>query len=239
MKKYKWIWVWACLSIAFAVVIHFAFKISAPYKSMEAVWSAGDILTYVSTISLGLFAMWQNQKMAYDSEKRERKTLAIEKYVLFDFSDLETKFYCGDNINNGVDGMPIETGFNGNKAIWKYSSLQGMEKLRIRLVVRNIGDFPATNIRVIDKRGKKIENTNVIHGLDDNNDKKYILNGEKGILIIIVQLEELTEKKELKYKFAFQNPFGSAYAQSIVVKSTYQNKIIQIDTQGYLETMEE
>lgn len=239
MKKYKWIWIWGCLSAAFAIAIHFLFKIPARFKCMEAVWDAGDILTYASTVALGLLAMWQNQKASYDSEKRENKTLAIEKYVLFDFSNLKSTFYCGDDINDGRVVEPFEHGFNGNKAIWKHDSLNSMEKLRLQIDIHNISDYPATNIRVIDELGQKVEKTNILHDLQDINDKKYILSGESGILIIIVNMKELTDNKSLHYRLAFQNPFGLGYTQSIDVKSTYQNKIIQIDTQGSLEIEEE
>ena len=62
---------WAIASAVFAVVIHIFFSIPAPFEWLEATWSAGDVLTYVSTIALGLLAVWQNQKFKEESDKAQ------------------------------------------------------------------------------------------------------------------------------------------------------------------------
>lgn len=74
-NRYGWIVVWAVISIVVACVVHLLFKNAAPYPCLEASWSAGDILTYISTVSLGLLAMWQNQKSV------------IEQIEQFEFSE--------------------------------------------------------------------------------------------------------------------------------------------------------
>jgi hypothetical protein len=53
---------WMVISVIFAVLIHILFSIKTPVSWLEAKWSAGDILTYASGVSLGLLAMWQNQR---------------------------------------------------------------------------------------------------------------------------------------------------------------------------------
>ena len=59
---------WAITSAAFAIVIHICFSIPAPVKWFEATWDAGDVLSYASTIPLGLLAMWQNQKFKEEAD---------------------------------------------------------------------------------------------------------------------------------------------------------------------------
>lgn len=62
LNKNKWLIIWALLSVIAALVVHLLFQKPAPNVFLQAKWSPGDILTYFSTISLGLLAMWQNQK---------------------------------------------------------------------------------------------------------------------------------------------------------------------------------
>ena len=67
MKKVlKWltdhlILTWIIFSVIFAFIVHMLFSIIAPNQWMVAKWGAGDILTYASTIALGLLAGWQNK----------------------------------------------------------------------------------------------------------------------------------------------------------------------------------
>ena len=51
---------WAIASVIYAIVIHILFSISISNTWFQAKWSAGEILTYVSTVALGLLAVWQN-----------------------------------------------------------------------------------------------------------------------------------------------------------------------------------
>lgn len=70
------------LSTIFALVIHILFSITAPCDFLEGEWGAGDILTYVSTIALGILAVWQNQKFKEDADKsaeeQEKRNLEVQ-----------------------------------------------------------------------------------------------------------------------------------------------------------------
>lgn len=64
----KKIWItWAIISILFAVLIHFLFVLVGP-DWLQARWGAGDILTYVGTVSLGLLAVWQNERFKKEND---------------------------------------------------------------------------------------------------------------------------------------------------------------------------
>lgn len=239
LKKYNWVLIWAVLSLVFALTIHVAFNITAPAKFLESVWSAGDILTYTSTIALGLLAFWQNQKLYEESYKQEVRNLTIEKYVLFTFEDLEAIFYNeGDCSDSWREVKPMEMGYNGNKAFWKYNSIE-KDKLKIKIKIKNIGDYPAVQIMVVDKNGNRLKKSNIVHSDGDTNDKRYILNGDCGTMIINIEMRELLNKKSLEYYLNFKNPFGLSYSQVISVESRHSNnKIIQVDAQCSLHNLQ-
>lgn len=59
------------ISSVFALIIHILYSIPAPCNFLVHEWEAGDVLTYVSTIALGLLAIWQNQKFKEESDKSQ------------------------------------------------------------------------------------------------------------------------------------------------------------------------
>ena len=60
--RQHWIFIWALLSVVYAAIVQLLFSLKTSNQFLVAHWGAGDILTYASTISLGLLAMWQNKK---------------------------------------------------------------------------------------------------------------------------------------------------------------------------------
>ena len=76
-KKYGWILIWGLVSIVFAAVLQFLFSLEAPKPFLQAKWSAGDILTYSSTILLGLLALWQNQRFKNENDATQEKLEAL------------------------------------------------------------------------------------------------------------------------------------------------------------------
>lgn len=76
MKKWigqHQILVWAISSIVFAFVIHCLFSKTAPTEWYAAKWGAGDILTYASTVALGLLAVWQNKKFKQENDASQKR----------------------------------------------------------------------------------------------------------------------------------------------------------------------
>lgn len=70
-KKNKIVLIWGLVSLVAAVAIHFAFYFPAKYEWLVHQWGAGDILTYISTVALGLLAIWQNQKFKEENDKAQ------------------------------------------------------------------------------------------------------------------------------------------------------------------------
>lgn len=65
--------VWAIISILFTFAIHCLFSVTAPNEWLTAKWGAGDILTYASTVALGLLAVWQNQKFKEENDASQTR----------------------------------------------------------------------------------------------------------------------------------------------------------------------
>lgn len=235
MKKHKWIFIWGFISLLFLIVIHFLFHLDAP-EWLQAKWTAGEILTYASTVSLGLLALWQNQKIQEEQNKKETYNLAVNKYALFDFKDLNVEFYNSKDHNVKRQGNIFEKGFNGSKAVWKFSSLEysGIDTMKLCFSIKNIGNVPATQIFISDENGKKIDGTNVLSSADGTNDKRYILTNECGRLIISCSLNL---PKEKFYYLRFTNPFGSEYTQKITIYADFYN-VVKIDAQCQLNILE-
>lgn len=68
IKKNRIVVIWGIVSILFALIINWAFRKEAPWEFLEAKWSPGDLLTYASTVSLGLLAIWQNQRFKEEND---------------------------------------------------------------------------------------------------------------------------------------------------------------------------
>lgn len=70
-RKDKWIYLLVAISVLFAIVVQWLFSKPASSEIFHAKWGAGDILTYASTVSLGLLAVWQNQRIKEESDKNQ------------------------------------------------------------------------------------------------------------------------------------------------------------------------
>lgn len=88
MKKMqnKW-WVWVISSISFLLIVHILFSIPAPCKWLEAVWEAGDFISFVGTMVLGCVAYHQAEQANKMSEKlmdieNNRYKLDIRPFVM-------------------------------------------------------------------------------------------------------------------------------------------------------------
>lgn len=62
------VFVFAVCSIVFALFVHILFKIKTGPEWLKAEWGAGDILTYASTVALGLLALWQNKRFKEEND---------------------------------------------------------------------------------------------------------------------------------------------------------------------------
>lgn len=244
MKK-KWICV--ATIVVFVAIIAIPIIINESYKAGQGyltVWEGKDVLSYygsvlgaVGTIALGLVAYLQNIRLHKSQKRLEDKRMAIETFALFDFSNYTIDFYNSEDPYKNRQVECLDSGFNGNVAFWKYKSFENMDTLRIKCNIKNIGLYPAVDIYIGNENGTRMENTNVLSSATDDeaNDKKYIINGDTGTLILSVDINELNKNKHLDYFLIFTNPFGYKYSQKIVVLCRYPDHgLIEVNAQGSL-----
>lgn len=94
------------LSCLFALIIHILFSITAPCDFLEGEWGAGDILTYVSTIALGILAVWQNQKFKEDADKaaeeQEKRNFEAQSQLKQENKEAQQKLQAIINQSNEI-----------------------------------------------------------------------------------------------------------------------------------------
>lgn len=73
LLRKHWIGAWVIASIGYALVIHIMFCIEAKNKYLVAHWSAGDLLSYTGTVTLGLLALWQNKKLQEENDTAQKR----------------------------------------------------------------------------------------------------------------------------------------------------------------------
>lgn len=66
---------WLLTGISLLIIVHVLFSIPAPFPWLEHVWEAGDLITFIGTITLGYVAYWQT----YKASKTEDRMLKIEE----------------------------------------------------------------------------------------------------------------------------------------------------------------
>ena len=108
---------WGIISILYAVAIHFLFHWESGIKLIEAKWSAGEILTYGSTVALGLLAMWQNQRFKKENDaaqarlenltQQANELTAISKIVEIESAKLSTIKRVIDNISKSCSPISV------------------------------------------------------------------------------------------------------------------------------------
>ena len=74
----KWILWWVVVSILAMLVIHALFVPVGP-DWLQARWGAGDLLTYVGTVSLSLLAVWQNKRFKEENDKAQERLERISQ----------------------------------------------------------------------------------------------------------------------------------------------------------------
>ena len=68
LERNKTVLFWAICSIIYAIIIHLLFHWENGPKWLIAKWGAGDVLTYASTVALGLLALWQNKRFKEEND---------------------------------------------------------------------------------------------------------------------------------------------------------------------------
>ena len=123
-ERNRLILIWGAASILYAGLVHLLFCIQAPTTWTVAKWSAGEILTYVSTVSLGLLAVWQNKRFKEENDaaqdrleqlvKQSNELSAINKIIEIEFERYNQIIEAFDLFSNRCDPQTIATTHSDN-----------------------------------------------------------------------------------------------------------------------------
>ena len=141
-----------CIIVIFLIGVQVLFSIPAPCKWLDAVWDAGDFISFVGTISLGLVAIYQTKnanevsfRLLQIEEDRRRPQIDIRA-----ISESKLKKYDRDQLISAsiedtyvyVDNEWNETENTGNN-FW--------------FEIKNVKDTDIINIQPIIARSKIID----------------------------------------------------------------------------------
>lgn len=88
----------AIIAVVMLVIVHILFSIPAPCPCLQAVWDAGDLITYIGTIVLGIVAFTQNAN-ANETNHRlmllEESRYRLETRPFVFVSDWNVKIFQG------------------------------------------------------------------------------------------------------------------------------------------------
>lgn len=109
MKKSQLI-LWICIIVIFLFVIQILFSIPAPCKWLEPVWEAGNFISFVGTVSLGLVTVYQTNKaneisfrLLQIEEERRRPQIDIRSIS----EDKLKQYNCQQLISSSVEDISV------------------------------------------------------------------------------------------------------------------------------------
>lgn len=221
------------LSVAGAITINELYKLNRGYITLWQVEDTlsffGTVLSCIGTILVSAIAIWQTHKYAKETESKEDRRFAYEHSVLFDF---ELNRAVLMNSKKELKIMrDVKSGFNGYKVVF---NSQDAEYIQLEFKIKNISNFIATNICVVNEAGTELEWHTVIHSENGDNNKKYIKDGESGWLNMSIPQKCLT-KNGLRCFLSFSNQFGNEFQQSMLIKYDFKEKLILIDASCIIE----
>ena len=155
-------------SAVFALIIHVLFSFTAPCDFLEHEWEAGDILTYVSTIALGVLAVWQNQKFKEENDKAqtrlEKLTIqanelsVINKIIEYETSNYKELQKAIQTFEKALDFYPTMTELHQKgKTETEREIVFITESHRIKLAAQELWDVIDDDIRLSDEEKDTIE----------------------------------------------------------------------------------
>lgn len=233
MKKSQ-LFLWICTVVFFLVGVQVLFSIPAPCKWLDAVWEAGDLMSFVGTISLGIVAVYQTRKaneisfrLLQIEEERRRPQIDIRA-----ISEDKLKQYNRQQlISSSVEGIYVNVDSD-----WRENVNAGDN---FWFEIKNIRDIDIINIQPVTVTSQIIGsneacivsnehclstscNLNLIQGKDT---VPFLL----GMNNIWTKVAELSNQSLLlSFEFKIMNSDGEEYLQQISVNmiNAYNSNIL-------------
>ncbi len=220
MKKSQLI-LWICIIIIFLFGVQILFSIPAPCKWLDAVWGAGDFISFVGTISLGLVAVYQTKKaneissrLLQIEEERRRPQIdirAISEDKLKQYSRQQLISASIEGIFVHVDSEWREEVNKGDNFWFEIKNVKDMDIINIQpiMVISEIID--SSEICVVSNKYSLSTSCNL--NLIKGNDSVPLLLGMNSIWTKVA--ERAKHSLLLSLEFKIMNADGEEYLERI------------------------
>lgn len=201
------------IAIIFLVAVQIVFSIPAPYKCLEAVWSAGDFITFCGTVTLGIITCVQTHKANEMSQalmriEENRDQLEISPFFMVTQWEMRYLVFQDMALNNSKR-VSIDIGNSEEKTVGLILKIQNTTKSFI----------------TVEYMGAQIETdgkwTNA--GCYQFNRKLLLKEGENGEINFYASENFIKnlESKRCKLKFILENRFAQRYEEEFILIITY------------------
>lgn len=233
MKKSQ-LFLWICMIIIFLVGVQILFSIPAPCKWLEAVWDAGDLISFVGTISLGIVAVYQTKKaneisfrLLQIEEERRRPQIDIRA-----ISEDKLKQYNRQQlISSSVEGIYVNVdsdwreNVNAGDNFWfEIKNIRDMDIINVQPVTATSQIIGSNGVCIIsDKYCLSTScNLNLIQG----NDTASFFLGMNSIWAKVAEYPN--QSLLLSLEFKIMNSDGKEYLQRISLNmvNAYNSNIL-------------
>lgn len=227
IKWNKW-WVWLIGCIIFLSIVQILFSIPAPCKFLEAVWSAGDFITFVGTVVLGCVAVSQTQRANEMSEKlmdieNNRYKLEIRPFVMV--TDYKAYELYNNQLLFAPDKLYIQIGEHKDSEMALGIGLRIQNTTESYLTVEYCGGY-----------AEQLEWSN--SATNQPNRKLRLLAGKSAEMVFYASPEYMQELigKFITVEFILENRFAERYKESFqIIITTLSNKCVHKEGQWYLD----
>lgn len=206
----------AAIAIIVLVIVHILFSIPAPCPWLQAVWEAGDLITYIGTIVLGIVAFIQNAN-ANETNHRlmllEENRYRLETRPFVFVSDWNVKILQGRLLSlsrsEAKETICVDVGVDWEKPDKKVMSIEFL----LTNTTQACLSVQYNGIRFVDSEEDVGWRQSYI-GLDN---LKIVLNPGQVGKIVFLGTEELFEstfhKGKICLSFILENRFGERYQE--------------------------
>ena len=229
MKKINKWWAWLIASVVFLIVIQVLFSIPAPCKWLEAVWEAGDLISFVGTIVLGYVAVSQTQRANKMSERLmdiENNRYMLEVRPFFMVIDWKAYELNSDRLLFNPDKLYIQIGTHND----------GESALGIGLQLQNTTDS-YISVEYSSGHSDKVTWSNVV--TNQPNRKLRLLAGGSKEIVFYANPDYMKSLigEFITVEFILENRFAQRYKESFcMIITALSNKVIHKDGEWYCDT---
>lgn len=210
-----------CIIVIFLIGVQVLFSIPAPCKWLDAVWDAGDFISFVGTISLGLVAIYQTKnanevsfRLLQIEEDRRRPQIDIRA-----ISESKLKKYDRDQLISAsiedtyvyVDNEWNETENTGNNFWFEIKNVKDTDIINIQPIIARSKIIDSNKACIASNKYRLSTSCNL--NLIQGNDAVPFLLGMNSIWAKVA--EKPNQHLQLSLEFAITNFDGEEYLEWI------------------------